>query len=322
MDYNVDQLEIQWLQLVGIRHDESTFAIKVDHVEDYIFSYDQIIRDAALTDGEYTQYITNTFGQLTIDSTAWTGTNATAIWISTVVDLGEGWQLHSVLLNYIDRVDFAYVTPTIEYRCSDISSDLSALDWLEHEPCSAIDSSARYVQVKITLVTTDSTLTYPVFKSCRLVKTWWIQEGWRLPNTNVKYESGIFQDTTSTPYYGLKLAPSIGASQPYEGWYTSPVHDFGESLFPKSVNWFSRSPLGTYVDTEAGAPEQIQIRGSMIAPSGAWTQDHMPDADDVVWGTSGSLADGWVDISRTDIIINELGIVRYTQFRIKMGVSG
>jgi hypothetical protein len=338
-DYYVNQFELNWLQVTGISYPDGNFTIKVDHSENYIWSFDKIIRNQQLSSGIYDGLLEDWVGRLTIDPSRWNVNDATASWTSPTIDIGEFWKPEAVKVLMDDRDDYNYVNTIIYWRASSVppalnvdstnwqsgelphsSDDFSLLNWSILQPNNVIPDIYQYVQIKIIFITTDESITFPLIKTIKLSKKWINNTGLTLPADNLKYESGIFNDTTTTDFYGVELRPAIDSTSPLDGWWTSPIHDFGGGFHPRWASWYAFTPLGSHFDTLAAGGGTIQIRGSNVPPSGSWSQDMLPDADDPVWGIGGSL-DTWVDIHMNDSILNILNIVQYAQIRIKFSLD-
>jgi hypothetical protein len=299
-NYVIDHIEITWLQTTGYKGNEPSFVVAVSHPEAYIFSYDPIVADAPLTDG--------TASNLTLNWTnQYVPSSVISSWISPIVDLGEYWSPIAIRLLYDDRVDYhQYVDSTTEYRLSD-SLPFGEPEWQVFEEKTVIDTTAQYVQIRATFISSDPELRYPVFKECRLFKGWkytGIYPTWDVPSDDLKVDAGAFSDTTSTDFYGVKLTSS------FSGTWISPVHDLGELNHADTIDWYSYTPGATTIDTVPGGSEQIQIRGSDVRPIN-WSDNTLPQAGDPVWDTL-----EWIDIERGERIFTKLGARRYIQIKV------
>ena len=332
MNKYIDHLEIQWYQLRGEKHIEPPFHLNVIHVEEYIWSYDRVIRHQDILDGIYQSMSPNWVNQLTMDSTS-------SIWVSPVIDVDDGWKPLSIRLDYDDREDYSYVNTLIEYRGSNTkplvningnqwksgdhphtTDPFSTIPWSIYHDCTSIEDDIKYIQVSVEFNTSDPLLRFPVFKACYLSKEWNLQGTWTIPKESLQYDDGQHEDTSQTSFRGLTLSPAIDSTSPNDGLWVSPIHDFGISRYPRWARWYGLTPFGTFIDSTDYNGGAIQVRGSNIEPQGSWTQDKLPDPGDPVWGTNGSLKDSWYDIVQGQMITDIIGTVRYCQFRIRMGI--
>ena len=336
MTYYIDQLEILWEQMAGVRDVVAPTVINIAHSENFIWSSDYVVRDQAISAGNVNNFLLNWAEQLIIDPLAWNDSTAAADWTSPVVNIGIGWRPDYVTIDYIDREDYKYVSTRKFYRGSNTppvvnesngswlsgehphSTDaFSLLEWVEVLPSIPIDSTATFVQVKIDFVTTDPEVRFPIFKSCYLAKCWNENASWTLPSDVQKYTIGEFEDSEETDFYGIRLSPALDSTSPLEGIWISPVHDFGAAMHPRWASWYAMIPNGSYV----GNPNQtIQVRGSDTAPTGGWIQDNLPDDNDPIWGISGTLENSWQNIEIEQSITDVIGVVRYAQFKLTFGV--
>jgi hypothetical protein len=260
--------------------------------------------------------------------------------ISPVIDIGFGWKPTSILSHHADREDYQYVMTNMSYRASDTApvydssgfdwesgelihslDDFNTLPWIEYPHKGYIDSTSRYVQIKVEYISTDELLRYPLILDIELCKQWWDPTGFKMPNDDIKYGSGVLDDLAETDFYGITLSPAIDSTSIYDGWWTSPIHDFGMDMHPRFASWYAFTPIGSYFDTIQDGGGTIQIRGSNSTPMGGWSQDHMPDPDDPIWGVGGSLENSWQNIWEGQMIPAIIGKVRYAQIRIKLGIN-
>jgi hypothetical protein len=322
LDYYADHLEIEWFQVRGFGQPDSLMRIKVDHPENFIWSFDPIVRNADINAASLINLQSNWIGQLIFDPGSWTGVDATAVWESSIVDIGWGWKPESILSIHDDRRDFEYTTVIPYWRGANDYANVESESWSMVEKNSIIDASCQYVQVRVVYITTDSTLTFPLIKSIKLSKRWDAQTGFSIPTDELKYTDGLLDDVQQTGFWGIELSPLIDSTTPLDGWWTSPVHDFGLSLHPRWATWYALVPLGSYFDTLVGdSVSHIQIRGSNTEPISPWENNQLPQSDDPIWGDDGEIENSWVDIKDRDSIPELIGMVRYAQVRVKFGVN-